>query len=204
MAVDIKVLPDDPLKLKEIISRIESEYESRINLLLEEIKYLRDKQYGRKSEKYTEEDKIQGRLFNEAEDGFTAENKEKNEEYIEIKYKRRKKAGRKPIPEYLPRKVIVYDLNPEEKNCPCCGKERPPIGEETTEELEYIPAEVYVNRYIVKKYGPCVCEGFKQSEEPLGYNSKEAAAFSSREYDWERSFILYYRLYFSYTRLDSL
>jgi len=53
--------------------------------------------------------------------------------------------GRNPLPAHLPRKEIV--IEPEEN---IEGLKR--IGEEVTEELEYKPGSLYVNRYIRPKY----------------------------------------------------
>jgi len=49
--------------------------------------------------------------------------------------------GRRPLPKDLPRKQVVHDLSDEEKRCPCCGEMRVRIGQETSEQLEYIPAQ---------------------------------------------------------------
>ena len=80
--------------------------------------------------------------------GF-AESKEK------ITYERRKPVkghGRKPIPDDLHREKHILDVPESEKTCPCCGAEKKKIGEETTEELEYKPAVLFVNQFIRPKY----------------------------------------------------
>src|SRR4030042_1519139 len=53
--------------------------------------------------------------------------------------------GRQALPSHLPRKDIV--IEPEEDT-----KDYKKIGEEITEELEYKPGSLYVNRYIRPKY----------------------------------------------------
>jgi transposase len=53
--------------------------------------------------------------------------------------------GRQPLPSHLPRKEIV--IEPEEDTS---GMKK--IGEDITEELEYKPGSLYVNRYIRPKY----------------------------------------------------
>jgi len=78
----------------------------------------------------------------------------------------RRKAGRKPIPSGIPRKEIVHDFSEEEKKCECCGKSRPVIDKEETEELDYIPAKVQVLKHIRPKYGPCSCEEFIHAGKP--------------------------------------
>lgn len=64
--------------------------------------------------------------------------------------------GRKPLPASLPRKRIVHDVPPEERACPECGAERRKIGEETREQLEYIPASLVVHEHVRPKYA---CKG---------------------------------------------
>jgi transposase len=53
--------------------------------------------------------------------------------------------GRNPLPAHLPRKDIVIEPDADVTNLK-------KIGEEITEELEYKPGKLYVNRYIRPKY----------------------------------------------------
>src|ERR1700761_5902224 len=62
------------------------------------------------------------------------------------------KHGRRELPASLPRREIVHDLKPEQKKCPCCGKERLCIGSQTSEQLEFIPARFEVLRHIRHQY----------------------------------------------------
>ena len=67
------------------------------------------------------------------------------------------KHGRAKLPESLPRISIEHDLSPEQKRCPCCGRERHRIGKEITEQLEYIPAGFKVLQHIRYKYACHSC-----------------------------------------------
>ncbi len=68
--------------------------------------------------------------------------------------------GRKPFPAHLTRKDIVLDIKPEEKVCSQCETEKKKIGEETSEQLEYVPASFIVLRHIRPIYAcPKGCEG---------------------------------------------
>jgi len=152
------------------------EYQHKYEELEQKYKYLQKLFFGRRSEKLTPEDKFQGRLFNEAE--TAEENCKDNDESAKpaeeaedsdvtiVKQYARRKAGRKPIPKDIPRKEIIHDLSGEEKKCECCGKTRPVIGKEESEELEYIPAKILALRHIRPKYGPCKCEEFLNSGKP--------------------------------------
>ncbi|MBN2770848.1 MAG: IS66 family transposase [Spirochaetes bacterium] len=106
-------------------------------------------------------------LFNEAEDGVDEKSLEaKGQDKITVPSYTRKKHGRKRLSEDIPRKEVIHDLDDDEKQCPCCGKDLPHIGEEVTEELDIIPQQIIVNKHIKKKYGPCNCDDFLAEEIP--------------------------------------
>src|SRR5262249_60011246 len=67
--------------------------------------------------------------------------------------------GRKPLPAHLHRRPVVHDLSEEQKTCPECGAPRCRIGEEVHEQLEYIPASVFVVQHIRPKYACTACRG---------------------------------------------
>lgn len=188
MKIDKDNLPDDPELLKKMLTNLAIEHENsaqeeqqkyrtlnkkysnlnqKYNNLEEKFKTLQRMLFGKRSEKLTQEDENQMRLFNEAEDGTDLDEiKDAEPETTRIKSHTRKKGGRKPLPEDIPRVEIIHDLTKEEKRCPCCGKDRPLIGEETTEEFDIIPQKIIVNRHIRKKYGPCRCSDFLDEEIP--------------------------------------
>ena len=59
--------------------------------------------------------------------------------------------GRRVLPNDIRRNEIVIDVPDSEKTCGCgCAKKR--IGEETSEELDFIPAHLIVNKTIRPKY----------------------------------------------------
>ena len=65
--------------------------------------------------------------------------------------------GRRKLPRNLPRKTVVIDVPAEERTCPCCGEEMTKIGEETSEQIDYIPASVYVIETVRPKYACKAC-----------------------------------------------
>ena len=109
-------------------------------------------------------------LFNEAEaysDATVEELEVPGEQESEaLAGKPRKKPGRKPIPAHLERIEIPHDVAEADKSCPCCGKARPPMGEERTEEIHAVPAMAVVHVHVRKKYGECSCQGFQDSGLP--------------------------------------
>ena len=155
MRVDIKNLPDNVEALKRMIS----EYHSENAVLKEEVQFLKQKLFGRTSEKLTEAERRQLYLFNEAEAAASDRPEEDPNAAIVIPaHTRTKKRGRKPLPAHLPRVEVVHDVPQEAKRCGC-GATKSRIGEETAERLDIVPAQIQVIRDIRPKYACRVCEG---------------------------------------------
>ena len=72
--------------------------------------------------------------------------------------KRRDEHGRSPLPDHLPRREVVHDLDEAEKPCPCCGQPRACIGEQATEQLDLEPATFFVSRIVRKTYACKRCD----------------------------------------------
>jgi transposase len=168
MISDTFTLPDNPDELKKIIAELQNSHtveleklrnrhEAEVRLLEERVRHLYDKLFGPKSEKsrYGEESP-QLYLFDMPEpdpDG----NDEAQKEIIEVEQHTRRKKGRKPLPDALPRVEIVHDIDEQEKVCHC-GAELSRIGEEVSEKLDIIPAVIQVVRHIRPKYSCKQCE----------------------------------------------
>jgi transposase len=71
---------------------------------------------------------------------------------------RRDEHGRSPLPEHLERRVVVHDLTAAERLCPCCGRSRACIGEQTAEQLDLEPAHFFVLRTVKKSYACRHCD----------------------------------------------
>lgn len=154
MISNASALPDDTELLKQIIVDLQSRYDKETGLLLEQIRLLRAQLYGRKSEKGFEGSQAQPLpLFDMPEPEVSVPG-----EKIEVPAHTRKKSGRKPLPEGLPRVEVVHDLAAEEKIC-SCGSELSRIGEEVSEQLDIVPAKIQVIRNIRPQYACRQCEG---------------------------------------------
>ena len=66
--------------------------------------------------------------------------------------------GRRRLPSNLPRQKVIHDLPEQEKPCPCCGKLRHVIGQEISEQLDYVPAKLTVIEHVRLKYACHSCE----------------------------------------------
>ena len=70
----------------------------------------------------------------------------------------RKGHGRRKLPADLPRQRVVHDLDEADKPCPCCGEARQVIGQDVSEQLDYVPAKVKVIEHVRLKYACKACE----------------------------------------------
>jgi transposase len=117
------------------------------------------KRFGRSSEQGPA---AQLGLFNEAEQ-LAAESAPDAEQDapadIQIPAHSRRHGGRKPPPDYLPRLRIEHDLPEGEKTC-TCGCRLTRIGEEVSEQLDVIPAQVRVLQHV---RGKCACKACEET-----------------------------------------
>jgi len=73
------------------------------------------------------------------------------------------KPVRKPLPEHLPRSEHVL---PAGEACNDCGGKLKKVGEDITEELEYLPGRFVVNRYVRPRMACTCCDRFHQAHLP--------------------------------------
>jgi len=72
------------------------------------------------------------------------------------KRKNRHNHGRKQLPKNLPHQEEHHRLTEAELTCPSCGTPRVEIGTETTSQVDYQPASLFVRDHIEHKYA-CPC-----------------------------------------------
>jgi transposase len=168
VAIDPKHLPEDPKTLQQMVldlmAQLDHEFSerSKIEALLRE---LLDAKRNRKSEQLSDE---QLALFatlwqkrqteQEAEDPAGEEDDDDNQpgKPGANTTSTKKRGGRQALPRHLKRERVVHDLTQEEKHCARCDQDLRPIGEETCERYEYIPASLTVIEEACLKYA-CAC-----------------------------------------------
>jgi transposase len=74
------------------------------------------------------------------------------------------KPKRRPIPDHIPRMEV--ELTPGVDACADCGGRLRRIGEDVTEELEYVPGRFIVNRIVRPRLTYACCERFVQAPLP--------------------------------------
>src|SRR5690242_20996034 len=122
-------------------------------------------QFGRRSEKLDPdqlnlalEDLEQAIAESEAE-------REKADPALRQARSQKRRAGRGPLPEHLPRVEIVVE--PEDTACPCCGGAMHVIGEDRSQRLDVVPAQYQVIVTRRPKYACRSCQGaIVQAPEP--------------------------------------
>jgi transposase len=66
--------------------------------------------------------------------------------------------GRRTRPRELPRLRVTHEIAEADRRCPDCGQPREPIGVETSEQLDYQPASLFVVVHERAKYACKQCE----------------------------------------------
>lgn len=170
------MLPDTIDELKAIIASFQNNYstlqkkyeaaQEQIESLQQKYKAALARYFSPTKEKITKEMEGQLGLFNECETFVDEkENQPKEEQTITIAQYDRKKGGKRKLSDCFPVEEHVHELESNERTCAYCGKVRPVIGEERSEELDIIPMKLKKNIHITKKYGPCSCDEFLASGE---------------------------------------
>ncbi|AZG71716.1 IS66 family transposase [Shewanella livingstonensis] len=141
---------ENELALKQRIAELEkllAQKDAHIAALEERWRLAQQKQFGKSAEGFVG----QGELFNEVEEIVEAAEAEQQS----ISYTR-KKPVRKPLPKDLPREQVIHDIT--DKTCDCCGGELHKMGEDKSEKLEFIPAQIKVIEHIRPKYACRHCD----------------------------------------------
>jgi transposase len=150
---ELKALPQS---VQDHLKSLEMDNE----ILREKLRLALYRKFGRSSEK-----------LDPSQLEFFAEQEEKSEdseepETIAVAGHTKKKPGRKPLSDNLPRQEIIHDISQEEKTC-ACGSELSKIDETVSERLQIIPEQIYVEKHIRPKYACRNCEGSGDEEKPV-------------------------------------
>lgn len=137
LKADVMFLKDENERLQHTISKLQ-----RAN-------------FGQSSEKA--KISIEPQVFDELEQGISIEDLEEEDAIIIVPEHVRKKPGRKGLPQDLPKRTIIHDISADFKICPC-GCELTKIGQDITQQLEYIPATVQIIEHVKLKYACKTCE----------------------------------------------
>ncbi|HWC91039.1 MAG TPA: IS66 family transposase [Pirellulales bacterium] len=157
MSTDATLLPDDLAACHALIGQFSATVDAqqrRVEQLEHYIAQLLRARYGPRSEKV---DPAQLALF--AENALPAAGALPEPEPLdEVVQAQRRRGKRQRLPADLPRQRVEHDLADEEKRCPGCGILRERIGSETSEQLEFVPANLHVVEHVRWKYACRACQ----------------------------------------------
>jgi transposase len=158
-------LPSDVASLRALVQERDATIEARnaaleerdteIQQLREYIRLLRSQRFGASSER-SHRDQLG--LFNEAEQLCESSVEDWEEPTVTVPAHTRAKGGRRPLPAWMERVEILHDLPETEKICANDGTALVEIGQETSEQIEFIPATARVLVHVRPKYA---CPGCK-------------------------------------------
>jgi len=122
--------------------------------LQEQLNLALARRYAASSEKLSPD---QINLFNEAErEADLAVGEEDDTDTVDVPAHTRKKRGRKPLPDTLPRVEVIHEIPEDQRHCPHDGQLLTEINQVVSEQLDIIPAQIRVIRHIRKQYA-CSC-----------------------------------------------
>ncbi len=170
MKRDEFIVPDDPGKLRDLVDVLMSELKSRdikITDLERRLQGMNRHWFGARSENA---DQLNLTLEN-AEIASVIEGAEEDRpdatkatSPADIEDEAAAKPKRKPLPDHLERNET--ELTPPSDSCRSCGGAMRRIGEDATEELEYVPGRFVVNRIVRPRFFCGGCDTFTQAALP--------------------------------------
>ncbi|WP_373086129.1 IS66 family transposase [Sneathiella sp.] len=158
-----KTLPDEPSELKHLVGLLSSEVKSQA-LLIEKLRHqligMRRHRFGASSEAL---DQLQLSLEDEEVAQAAEEVASQADQNTTPDQKPNGQPRRKPLPDHLPRHEDI--LSPGDE-CGQCGGKLKKLGEDVTEELEYVPGRFVVNRIVRPRMACGCCETIQQAPMP--------------------------------------
>jgi len=164
MRATFKSLPDDPTELRAVSELMVAEIKAQayqIEKLKNELAVHRKARFGAKSESM---DQLAFDLQEDAEIEAAADaQKTAIKDDADDGVPAKRSHNRAPLPDHLERQEEV--LSPGE-TCIDCGGALKQLGEDVTEELEYVPGHFVVKRIVRPRMTCTCCEAFAQAELP--------------------------------------
>jgi transposase len=160
-------LPDDPALLKRMLEEVLGALRQRdrdLHQVQDRLDQLLRRLYGPRSERF---DPHQLLLFDLAPDDAATPPLSSGDADTAS---RRRPHGRRRPPAHLTRERRVHELTEAQRRCPCCGQDRQVIGEEVSEQYDFVPQSLYVIAHVRLKYACTDCEQRRRqpAAEPAG------------------------------------
>uniref|UniRef100_UPI00404875CE IS66 family transposase n=1 Tax=Rheinheimera sp. TaxID=1869214 RepID=UPI00404875CE len=132
------------------LEQANQQLEDKLQQLLEQYNLAQYKKYSPTSESYQGD----GEVLNEAEQ--LCDEEQAQPEATQTEAEKPTKPRRPRIAAELPRVEVIHDI--DNKTCACCGHALHRMGEEVSEQIEFIPAQIRVIKNIRPKYSCRACE----------------------------------------------
>jgi len=152
-------LPDNVHTLREMVLTLLADVDDKNVRLMDlesQLAWFKRHTFGRRSEKYPVDHPVLFDLLGQDEAPSEAPEAPAKTEPSEGESRRN---GRKPLPAHLPREQVEHPVCEEDLTCDQCGCRKERIGQEVSEELDYIPASFVVREHIRPKYACKQCQG---------------------------------------------
>jgi len=183
--VDLNNLPDDAKALQKMVVDLTAQLDretterSKLEALIRE---LIDAKRNRKSEKLSKEQLAlfeaawQAKTEQEAQDTPNDQDADSGAAAgEESKPETKKRPARQPLARNVKRERIVHDLSSGQKHCCQCDQDLRPVGADTSERYEYIPASLKVVEDVCLKYA-CECTIHTATKPPQPIEKSTAGA----------------------------
>ena len=178
VAADKDALPADAPALQALVQQLQSreaqlaaalaeslqtvtQQQQLLDKLAHELALIKRWMFGSRRERFDTDDPRQKSLFEVSEppaSGAELEGKSRDDEPGNDPKKKRRGHGRRPLPQFLPRQRVEHIINGPELNCPGCGQDRKKISEVISEQLEYVPASLFVVEHVQITYACVPCQ----------------------------------------------
>jgi transposase len=161
----LATLPDDPVVLKRMLAELLEALHRRDHELQQvqaRLDQVLRRLYGPRAERY---DPNQPLLFAAAAESSAAASPTEPAPAMDADAPatQRRGHGRQRLPAQLVREQRVYELTEAERRCPCCGDVRVALGQQTCEQLDYVPASLRIIEHVKTTYACPRCERQRRS-----------------------------------------
>jgi len=148
-------LPNDIPTLHRMVQQLLSNVNEQARQIVDlqnQLEWFKRHTFGRRSEKLDANQLILFEGVTDTEDQENASAESDPTPAGTAKKSKSHRNGRRPLPDHLPRERIEYHPPKEDLICSCCGQAKRVMGEEVTEELDYVPASFVVRQHVRLKY----------------------------------------------------
>lgn len=159
----IEALPEDVETLRQMVLSLLADVDDknvRLMDLQQQLAWFQRHTFGRRSEKYPADHPVLFDLLTpmSSATAVTDEASSSGESDKQVKTSSSRRNGRAPLPAHLPREQIEYPVSEAQLTCDRCGQPKDRIGQEVSEELDYVPASFVVRQHIRPKYACKRCQ----------------------------------------------